>query len=74
MAHPEIGHGKARVAFGPDEEIGRGVDCLDVAHLAVISPIPWMCGPVGELQYESFNAVNSFHGKNIHPGTAKGKT
>lgn len=75
-AHPEIEHGKVRVAFGPDEEIGRGADHFDVAHFGCDFAYTMDGGPVGELQYESFNAAGArlhFHGKNIHPGTAKGK-
>ena len=75
-AHPEIEHGKVRVAFGPDEEIGRGADRFDVEHFGCDFAYPMDGGPVGELQYESFNAAGArlhFHGKNIHPGTAKGK-
>ena len=75
-AHPEIEHGKVRVAFGPDEEIGRGADRFDVKHFGCDFAYTMDGGPVGELQYESFNAAGArlhFHGKNIHPGTAKGK-
>ena len=75
-AHPEIEHGKVRVAFGPDEEIGRGADRFDVTHFGCDFAYTMDGGPVGELQYESFNAAGArlhFHGKNIHPGTAKGK-
>ena len=75
-APPEIEHGKVRVAFGPDEEIGRGADRFDVAHFGCDFAYTMDGGPVGELQYESFNAAGArlhFHGKNIHPGTAKGK-
>ncbi len=75
-AHPEIEHGKVRVAFGPDEEIGRGADRFDVAHFGCDFAYTMDGGPVGELQYESFNAAGArlhFHGKNIHPGIAKGK-
>ena len=75
-AHPEIEHGKVRVAFGPDEEIGRGADRFDVAHFGCDFAYTMDGGPVGELQYESFNAAGArlhFYGKNIHPGTAKGK-
>ncbi|WP_315270733.1 peptidase T [uncultured Abiotrophia sp.] len=74
--HPEIEHGKVRVAFGPDEEIGRGADRFDVTHFGCDFAYTMDGGPVGELQYESFNAAGArlhFHGKNIHPGTAKGK-
>lgn len=76
IAHPEIPHGKIRVAFGPDEEIGRGADKFDVEHFACDFAYTMDGGPVGELQYESFNAAGAtikIQGKNIHPGTAKGK-
>ncbi|QTJ39788.1 peptidase T [Dolosigranulum pigrum] len=72
--HPEIKHGKIRVAFGPDEEIGRGADHFDVEHFAADFAYTMDGGPVGELQYESFNATGlklSIQGKNVHPGTAK---
>lgn len=55
--HPEIKHGKIRVAFGPDEEIGRGADHFDVEHFAADFAYTMDGGPVGELQYESFNAA-----------------
>ena len=72
--HSEIKHGKIRVAFGPDEEIGRGADHFDVEHFAADFAYTMDGGPVGELQYESFNAAGlklSIQGKNVHPGTAK---
>lgn len=74
IEHPEIKHGKIRVAFGPDEEIGRGADHFDVEHFAADFAYTMDGGPVGELQYESFNAAGlklSIQGKNVHPGTAK---
>lgn len=74
--HPEIEHGKVRVAFGPDEEIGRGADHFDVDHFGAKFAYTMDGGPVGELEYESFNAAAAnltITGKNIHPGTAKGK-
>ncbi|NLJ17683.1 peptidase T [Globicatella sulfidifaciens] len=76
IAHPEIKHGKVRVAFGPDEEIGRGADHFDAEGFAVDFAYTMDGGPVGELEYESFNAAGvtlKITGKNIHPGTAKGK-
>lgn len=76
IEHPEIPHGKIRVAFGPDEEIGRGANLFDAEHFAAQFAYTMDGGPVGELEYESFNAaeaVLSIKGKNIHPGTAKGK-
>src|SRR5574344_654673 len=76
IAHPEIKHGKVRVAFGPDEEIGRGADHFDAEGFAVDFAYTMDGGPVGELEYESFNAARvtlKITGKNIHPGIAKGK-
>ena len=74
LAHPEIEHGKIRVAFGPDEEIGRGADLFDVEEFGCDFAYTMDGGPVGELEYESFNAAQAeitFQGKNVHPGTAK---
>lgn len=74
--HPEIKHGKIRVAFTPDEEIGRGPHKFDVAAFGASCAYTVDGGPLGELEYESFNAAAakiSFHGVNVHPGTAKGK-
>ncbi|MCR8968946.1 peptidase T [Facklamia sp. 7083-14-GEN3] len=76
IQHPEIKHGKIRVAFGPDEEIGRGADHFDAEGFATDFAYTMDGGPVGELEYESFNAAQAvlkIRGKNIHPGTAKGK-
>lgn len=76
IKHPEIKHGKIRVAFGPDEEIGRGADHFDAEGFATDFAYTLDGGPVGELEYESFNAAClnlKIIGKNIHPGTAKGK-
>jgi tripeptide aminopeptidase len=74
--HPEIKHGKIRVAFTPDEEIGRGPHKFDVAAFGADFAYTVDGGPLGELQYESFNAAAAkitFKGNNVHPGTAKGK-
>ena len=74
LQHPEIKHGKIRVAFGPDEEIGRGADLFDVDQFACDYAYTMDGGPVGELEYESFNACRAtvrIQGKNVHPGTAK---
>lgn len=74
LQHPEIPHGKIRIAFGPDEEIGRGADHFDVEAFQADFAYTVDGGPVGELEYESFNAAQAtvqFQGKNIHPGTAK---
>ncbi|WP_028274419.1 peptidase T [Atopococcus tabaci] len=71
---PSIKHGKIRVGFGPDEEIGIGADRFDVQHFATDFAYTVDGGPVGELEYESFNAASArlkIQGKNVHPGTAK---
>ncbi|MGX7106926.1 peptidase T [Hutsoniella sourekii] len=76
IQHPEIQHGKIRVAFGPDEEIGRGADHFDVEGFACDFAYTMDGGPVGELQYESFNACEAkieIQGVSVHPGTAKGQ-
>lgn len=74
LNHKEIEHGKIRVGFGPDEEIGRGADLFDVEDFACDFAYTMDGGPLGELEYESFNAAQaliSIEGKNVHPGTAK---
>ncbi|MFD1356781.1 peptidase T [Fictibacillus halophilus] len=74
--HQEINHGKIRVAFTPDEEIGRGPHKFDVAAFGAKFAYTMDGGPLGELEYESFNAADAkirILGKNIHPGSAKGK-
>lgn len=71
---PSIKHGAVKVAFGPDEEIGRGADLFDVEGFASDFAYTMDGGPVGELQFESFNAAQAIvtiQGKNVHPGTAK---
>lgn len=76
IKHPEIKHGKIRVAFTPDEEIGRGPHKFDVAAFNAKYAYTVDGGPLGELEYESFNAAAAkltFNGSNIHPGSAKGK-
>ncbi|MFY0761245.1 peptidase T [Metabacillus dongyingensis] len=76
IRHPEIKHGKIRVAFTPDEEIGRGPHKFDVAAFDAKYAYTVDGGPLGELQYESFSAAGAsitIKGTNIHPGTAKGK-
>ncbi|MDR0139078.1 peptidase T [Metabacillus idriensis] len=76
IKHPEIKHGKIRVAFTPDEEIGRGPHKFDVAAFDATYAYTVDGGPLGELQYESFSAAGAsitIKGTNIHPGTAKGK-
>ncbi|MED1737982.1 peptidase T [Bacillus swezeyi] len=74
--HPEIKHGNIRVAFTPDEEIGRGPHKFDVKAFNAKFAYTVDGGPIGELQYESFNAAAAkitCKGTNVHPGTAKGK-
>lgn len=74
--HPEVKHGKLRVAFTPDEEIGLGPHKFNVDAFGVDFAYTMDGGPLGELQYESFNAAGArvtFKGTNVHPGTAKGK-
>ncbi|WP_314393266.1 peptidase T [Leptotrichia shahii] len=76
IEHPEIKHGTVKVAFGPDEEIGRGADNFNVKEFGADFAYTMDGGPVGELEYESFNAAGAFFkikGKSVHPGTAKGK-
>lgn len=76
IQNPEIKHGKIRVAFTPDEEIGRGPHKFDVPAFNAKYAYTVDGGPLGELEYESFNAASAkitIKGNNIHPGTAKGK-
>ena len=76
IRHPEIKHGKVRIAFTPDEEIGRGPHRFDVAAFDARYAYTVDGGPLGELEYESFNAAQAkitIKGKNVHPGTAKNK-
>jgi len=76
IRHPEIKHGRVRVAFTPDEEIGRGAHRFDVAAFGAKYAYTMDGGPLGELEYESFNAAQAkltVKGTNVHPGTAKGK-
>lgn len=76
IEHPDIKHGKIRVAFTPDEEIGRGPHKFDVDAFGASYAYTIDGGPLGELQYESFNAAGakvSIKGNNVHPGTAKDK-
>ena len=75
-ANPEIKHCEIRVGFGPDEEIGIGADKFDVDDFDVDFAYTVDGGPLGELQYETFSAAAAeliFHGRNVHPGTAKGQ-
>lgn len=75
-AHPEVPHGKIRIAFTPDEEIGRGVDFFDVERFGARFAYTVDGGFEGELEYENFNAAGvkiNIQGRNIHPGYAKDK-
>ena len=74
--HPEIAHGKVRIAFTPDEEIGRGADGFDVERFGCQWAYTVDGGDLGELEYENFNAASalvSIAGLSVHPGAAKGK-
>lgn len=75
-AHPEIEHGKIRIAFNPDEEIGQGAHKFDVERFGADWAYTMDGGEVGELEYENFNAAVAnvtFKGRNVHPGYAKHK-
>lgn len=72
--NPEIEHGKVLVGFTPDEEIGRGADYFDVEAFGADFAYTVDGGPIGELEYENFNAASAvvkIQGKSVHPGTAK---
>jgi len=76
IQHPEVKHGKIRVAFTPDEEIGRGPHKFDVEKFGADFAYTMDGGPLGELQYESFNAAGvkvTTRGTSVHPGSAKDK-
>lgn len=76
LAHPEIRHGKIRIGFTPDEEIGRGVDFFDVKAFGADFAYTMDGGYEGELEYENFNAASAkiaIQGRNVHPGYAKNK-
>lgn len=76
MTHPEWKHGKIRIGFTPDEEIGRGVDFFDVERFGARFAYTVDGGFEGELEYENFNAAGvkiTIQGRNIHPGYAKDK-
>ncbi|MBF0693528.1 MAG: peptidase T [Flavobacterium sp.] len=76
IANPEIKHGKIRVGFTPDEEIGRGAHKFDVEKFGAEWAYTMDGSQVGELEYENFNAAGAkitFKGKSVHPGYAKGK-
>ncbi len=76
IQHPEIKHGKIRVAFNPDEEIGRGAHKFDVEKFGAEWAYTMDGSDVGELEFENFNAAGAkviIEGKSVHPGYAKGK-
>lgn len=76
IKHPEIKHGKIRICFTPDEEIGEGADHFDVKKFDAEWAYTMDGGQLGELEYENFNAASakiSIQGRNVHPGYAKDK-
>lgn len=76
LENPEVKHGEVRIAFGPDEEIGRGADHFDAPGFRAKFAYTMDGGPLGELEYESFNAAQAkitIQGMSVHPGTAKNK-
>ena len=76
VKNPRIKHGEIRIAFTPDEEIGRGTEHFDVQGFGADFAYTVDGGPIGELEFENFNAAEAkvlVHGKNVHPGTAKNK-
>ena len=76
MSHPEVEHGKIRIGFTPDEEIGRGVDFFDVKAFGADFAYTMDGGYEGELEFENFNAASAkiaIQGRNVHPGYAKNK-
>lgn len=76
QSHPEIEHGAIKIAFTPDEEVGRGADFFDVEGFGADYAYTVDGGALGELEYETFNAASgklTIHGKSIHPGSAKGQ-
>ena len=76
VEHPEFKHGEIKVAFTPDEEIGRGVVKFDVAKFGADYAYTMDGGDIGELEFENFNAASAtvrIQGRNVHPGYAKGK-
>lgn len=76
LSHPEFKHGPIKIAFTPDEEIGRGVAKFDVAKFGADFAYTMDGGAVGELEYENFNAARAkvfIQGRNVHPGYAKNK-
>ena len=76
VEHPEFKHGKICIGFTPDEEIGRGVVKFDVPRFGADYAYTMDGGEIGELEFENFNAASAriyIQGRNVHPGSAKGK-
>src|SRR5690606_15236993 len=76
IQHPEIKHGKIRICFTPDEEIGRGAHKFDIAKFGADWAYTMDGSQIGELEYENFNAAKAIvtvKGISVHPGYAKGK-
>ena len=76
LLNPERPHGEIRIAFTPDEEIGRGTDAFDVARFGADFAYTVDGGALGEIEYENFNAASAVvtvQGSSIHPGSAKGR-
>lgn len=76
LSHPEISHGRIRIGFTPDEEVGMGAEHFDVALFGADFAYTVDGGELGELEDETFNAAGAkliVRGRNVHPGTAKGK-
>jgi len=76
LSNPQIPHGKIRIGFTPDEEVGRGADYFDVELFGADYAYTVDGGPLGELEYENFNAAGAtlkVYGRSVHPGSAKGK-
>jgi tripeptide aminopeptidase len=74
--NPNIPHGTVKIGFTPDEEIGRGADYFDVKKFGANYAYTVDGGPIGELEYENFNAAGAritIQGRNVHPGSAKNK-
>lgn len=76
IKRPEKKHGKIKICFTPDEEIGRGADKFDIERFGADFAYTVDGGKIGELEYENFNAADAkivIHGRNVHPGSAKNK-
>ena len=76
ISHPEVPHGKLRVGFTPDEEVGEGVKFFDVPAFGADFAYTIDGGKIGEFSYETFNAASAkikINGRSVHPGTAKGR-